>query len=76
MAVERYSFRGITTTCADTFCNDPEQIATSAESAIFFWMENVKEGWTCHKEIMMNEDFGGTLSNINGGLECPAYKGG
>lgn len=65
---------------ADTFCNDPEQIATSAEytwgTAIFFWMENVKEGWTCHKEIMMNEDFGGTLSNINGGLECPAYKGG
>jgi hypothetical protein len=36
----------------------------------------VKEEWTCHKEIMINEDFGGTLNNINGGLECPAYKGG
>jgi hypothetical protein len=64
----------------ETFCLDPEQVATTPEYAwgtgIYFWMENVKEGWTCHKEIMLNEDFGGTLSNINGGLECPAYKGG
>lgn len=60
---------------AETFCVDPEQIATSPEYAwgtgIYFWMENVKEEWTCHKEILMNEDFGGTLNNINGGLgEC------
>ena len=38
-------------------------------------MENQKEGSTCHKEALKG-DFGGTLNNINGGLECPAYKGG
>jgi hypothetical protein len=39
-------------------------------------MENVKEEWTCHKEILMNEDFGGTLNNINGGLgECDKRGG-
>jgi len=44
-------------------------------TAIFFWMESQKEGTTCHKEAL-NRDFGGTLNVINGGLECPAYKGG
>jgi hypothetical protein len=38
-------------------------------------MENQKEGSTCHKEVLKG-DFGGALNNINGGLECPAYKGG
>ncbi len=38
-------------------------------------MESQKEGTTCHKEAL-NKDFGGTLNVINGGLECPAYKGG
>jgi len=38
-------------------------------------MENQKEGKTCHKEALKG-DFGATLNNINGGLECPAYKGG
>jgi len=38
-------------------------------------MESQKEGTTCHKEAL-NRDFGGTLNVINGGLECPAYKGG
>jgi hypothetical protein len=64
---------------AETFCDDPEQIALSPEyawgSGIYFWMENQKEGSTCHKEAMKG-DFGGALNNINGGLECPTYKGG
>lgn len=64
---------------AETFCNDPEQVALKPEyawgSGIYFWMENEKEGSTCHKEALKG-DFGGTLNNINGGLECPAYKGG
>jgi hypothetical protein len=64
---------------ADTFCNDPEQVVLSPVyawgTAIFFWMESQKEGTTCHKEAL-NRDFGGTLNVINGGLECPAYKGG
>jgi len=64
---------------ATTFCEDPEMVATSPEYAwgagIYFWMENQKEGSTCHKEALKG-DFGGTLNNINGGLECPAYKGG
>lgn len=64
---------------AESFCRDPEQVALKPEyawgSGIFFWMENEKEGSTCHKEVLKG-DFGGTLNNINGGLECPAYKGG
>ncbi|KAL7551079.1 hypothetical protein ACHAWF_015777 [Thalassiosira exigua] len=64
---------------AETFCDDPEQVASTPEYAwgagIYFWMENQKEGSTCHKEALKG-DFGGTLNNINGGLECPAYKGG
>jgi hypothetical protein len=39
-------------------------------------MENLKEETTCHIEALKNHDFGGTLNNINGGLECPAYHGG
>jgi hypothetical protein len=39
-------------------------------------MENLKEETTCHIEALKNHDFGGTLFNINGGLECPAYHGG
>lgn len=39
-------------------------------------MENLKEETTCHIEALKNRDFGGTLNNINGGLECPAYHGG
>merc|ERR1712226_1400275 len=33
-------------------------------------------GTTCHIEALKSHDFGGTLNNINGGLECPAYHGG
>eukprot|EP00804_Cyclotella_cryptica_P029048 CCRYP_005254-RA/>CCRYP_005254-RA protein AED:0.00 eAED:0.00 QI:1328/1/1/1/1/1/2/88/859 len=44
-------------------------------AAIYFWMENEKEGDTCHKEALKH-NFGGTLNVINGGLECPAYAGG
>jgi len=39
-------------------------------------MENLKEETTCHIEALKHRDFGGTLNNINGGLECPAYHGG
>jgi hypothetical protein len=39
-------------------------------------MENLKEETTCHIEALRNHDFGGTLNNVNGGLECPAYHGG
>ncbi len=39
-------------------------------------MENLKEETSCHIEALKNRDFGGTLNNINGGLECPAYHGG
>ena len=67
------------TGAAETFCDDPEKVAANPiyawGTAIFFWMERQKEGTTCHKEAL-NKDFGGTLNVINGGLECPAYKGG
>ena len=39
---------------------------------LFYWMENVKNGRTCHQSALLDDDFGGTLDNINGGLECPA----
>lgn len=42
---------------------------------LFFWMEHVKEGTTSHTECLKNYNFGGTLNNINGGLECPAHGG-
>ncbi len=57
----------------------PKQMPTTPEyawgSCIYFWVENQKEGSTCHKEALRG-DFGGTLNNINSGLECLAYKGG
>ena len=62
--IDRFCFA-----CADSYLTE------TFRSAIFFWMESQKEGTTCHKEAL-NRDFGGTLNVINGGLECPAYKGG
>ncbi|KAL3809006.1 hypothetical protein ACHAXA_000286, partial [Cyclostephanos tholiformis] len=64
----------------DTFCDDPDLIATEGRYAwgvgIYFWMEHSKEGTTCHMEALTDGgDFGGTLNNINGGLECPAHGG-
>lgn len=39
-------------------------------------MEHTKEGTTSHMEALKDGgDFGGTLNNINGGLECPAHGG-
>ena len=35
-------------------------------------MENVKNDKTCHQATLIDEDYGLTLDNINGGLECPA----
>ncbi|KAL9184328.1 hypothetical protein ACHAXT_002414 [Thalassiosira profunda] len=65
---------------ATTFCDNPDLVATTPEFAwgagVFFWMENLKEETTCHIEALKHGDFGGTLNNINGGLECPAYHGG
>ena len=59
-----------------TFCQRPDLIATKEEYAwgagLFYWMENVKNDKTCHQSILINADFGETLDNINGGLECPA----
>ncbi|ACI64550.1 protein glycoside hydrolase, family 19 domain-containing protein, partial [Thalassiosira pseudonana CCMP1335] len=58
---------------AETFCDDPEQVAENPLYAwgtgMYFWMESEKEGTTCHKEALKG-DFGGTLNTINGGLEC------
>eukprot|EP00956_Cyclotella_meneghiniana_P012979 scaffold18569_cov60-Cyclotella_meneghiniana.AAC.5 len=63
----------------DTFCDNPDLVATEGKYAwgagLFFWMEHSKEGTTCHTESLKNMDFGGTLNNINGGLECPAHGG-
>ena len=65
---------------SSTFCENPDLVATIPEYAwgagVFFWMEALKEETTCHIEALRNGDFGGTLNNINGGLECPAYHGG
>jgi len=39
-------------------------------------MEHTKEETTSHMEALKDGgDFGGTLNNINGGLECPAHGG-
>lgn len=35
-------------------------------------MENTKNDRSCHQSILLDDDFGSTLDNINGGLECPA----
>ena len=40
------------------------------------YREHTKEGTTSHIESLRDGgDFGGTLNNINGGLECPAHGG-
>lgn len=39
---------------------------------MLYWMENVKNDRTCHQSVLLDDDFGGTLDNVNGGLECPA----
>ena len=59
-----------------TFCQRPDLVATNEGYAwgagLFYWMENSKNDRTCHQSILLDDDFGGTLDNINGGLECPA----
>ncbi|KAL7528908.1 hypothetical protein ACHAXR_002695, partial [Thalassiosira sp. AJA248-18] len=59
-----------------TFCQRPDLVATNEEYAwgagLFYWMENIKNDKTCHQSVLLDEDFGLTLDNINGGLECPA----
>ncbi|KAL3800894.1 LOW QUALITY PROTEIN: hypothetical protein ACHAW5_002045 [Stephanodiscus triporus] len=59
-----------------TFCQRPDLVATDERYAwgagLFYWMENVKNDRTCHQSVLLDDDFGGTLDNINGGLECPA----
>ena len=61
---------------SQTFCQRPDLIATKEEYAwgagLFYWMENTKNDRTCHQSILLDDDFGSTLDNINGGLECPA----
>jgi hypothetical protein len=47
----------------DTFCDDPDLVATEGRYAwgagIYFWMEHVKEGTTCHMESLSDGgDFG------------------
>ena len=63
---------------ADTFCDKPDLVATEGRYAwgagLYFWMEHVKEETTSHMQAL-RMDFGGTLNNINGGLECPAHGG-
>lgn len=59
-----------------TFCQRPDLVATEEKYAwgagLFYWMENTKNDRTCHQSILLDDDFGSTLDNINGGLECPA----
>ena len=56
---------------AETFCKDPDLVATEGRYAwgagVYFWMEHVKEGSTCHTESL-GMDFGGTLNNVS---HCP-----
>ena len=61
----------------DTFCANPDIVATEGQWAwgtgLFFWMEHVKDGTTSHIEALVDGgNFGGTVNNINGGLECPS----
>jgi len=77
-----YNYRGASTALTgspETFCEDPDLVATEEKYAwgagLFFWMEHTKEGTTSHTECLKNYNFGGTLNNINGGLECPAHGG-
>eukprot|EP00804_Cyclotella_cryptica_P030586 CCRYP_020008-RC/>CCRYP_020008-RC protein AED:0.06 eAED:0.06 QI:1314/1/1/1/1/0.88/9/162/1394 len=39
-------------------------------------MENIKNDKSCHQSVLLNSEFGETLDNINGGLECPADDAG
>jgi len=66
-----------------TFCANPDLVATVEKYAwgagIYFWMENLKgvaaaggAASTCHIQALSG-DMGGTLWNINGGLECPPH---
>jgi len=59
-----------------TLCQRPDLVAKNEEyswgAGLFYWMENVKNDKTCHQSVLIDEDFGLTLDNINGGLECPA----
>jgi predicted chitinase len=68
----------------DTFCNQPDLVATVGKHAwgagIYFWMESLKgdaasggAASTSHVQALTG-DFGGTLWNINGGLECPGHS--
>ncbi|KAL7499060.1 hypothetical protein ACHAWT_008020 [Skeletonema menzelii] len=77
-----YNYRGASTALTgdpDKFCENPDLVATEEKYAwgagLYFWMEHVKEGTTSHIECLKNYNFGGTLNNINGGLECPAHGG-
>ena len=69
-----------------TLCKNPDLIATNPKYAwgagIWYWMEHSKASqklsttsMTCHTAAL-NNDFGDTLFNINGGLECPPAIGG
>lgn len=64
------------TGAAQTFCQRPDLVAMNEEYAwgagLFYWMENIKNDKTCHQSVLIEDDFGSTLDNINGGLECPA----
>jgi len=59
-----------------TLCQRPDLVAKNEQyswgAGLFYWMENVKNDKTCHQSVLIDEDFGLTLDNINGGLECPA----
>lgn len=63
----------------DTFCTQPEMLA-SIETygwgvGLYLWMDRMnKEGMTCHVSVLKNGDFGGALSIINGGSECPVKE--
>lgn len=63
----------------DTFCENPELIATDEvyvwSSGLWLWME-VKDGVgkTSHQYIFDDGDFGGTVNNANGASECPAVR--
>ena len=77
-----YNYMGASTALTgkpETFCENPDLVATEEKYAwgagLYFWMEHVKEGTTSHTECLKNNNFGGTLNNINGGLECPAHGG-
>ena len=64
---------------ASTFCDAPDVVATNEAYAwgvgLYFWMQNTgSNGKTCHTSVLTDKDFGGTLSVINGGLECPAVS--